>query len=155
LTDDSAKGIVVRNVTSEDEEKMVAYFESLGQASRDFFHPHPFDRENARRVCGSTDRQTFCVVAEHEDRIIGYAWFGMSEKSPYPMLGIGISDNAQGKGLGRILMDTLIEEARRRNHAGLRLTVYPNNDRAVRLYTNCGFKIVGEKGQEHVMDLVF
>ena len=138
-----------------DEDEVERYFESLGEESRAFFHPHQFDREHAEMMCRDTDPATFRVVAECGERIVGYAWFGPSDKSPYPMLGLAVSDDFQGKRLGGALLDVLIAEARTRKLAGLSLTVYKDNERGVRLYQSRGFRIVGEKGPEHVMELVF
>lgn len=153
---DNLKGsVLLRNPCAEDVEAMVRYFESLGDVSRKYFHPHPFDREHAERICLDNNADTFKVVAESDGEIVGYAWFGPSDKSPYPMVGIGVSDRFQGRRLGGALMDVLVHEARLRGLPGLRLTVYKENERAVRLYASRGFRIVGEHGEQHVMDLVF
>lgn len=155
LPDGLKTRVVLRHPGPQDVDKVEVYFESLGEQSRNFFHPHPFDRENAERICLGADPEAFKVVAEAEGRIVGYAWFSPSRNSPYPMVGIGISDDFQGQRLGGALMDALVEEAQRRGYPGLRLTVYKENDRGVRLYQSRGYRIVGEKEHEHVMDLVF
>lgn len=131
------------------------YFGSLGEVSRGFFHPHPFDREHAESICSASSPDIYRIVAEAGGEIVGYAWFAPSPMSPYPVVGIGVSDGFQGRGLGGALMDALSAEAVARGLAGLRLTVYKDNERGMRLYTSRGYVVVGEEGRQHVMDLVF
>lgn len=147
--------VILRELECGDVDRVVDYFESLSEASRDFFHPHPFDRMNAEQICRDDAPGPYRIVAECDGRIVGYAWFAPPRDCPYPTVGIAISDDFQGKRLGGALMDALTAEARRRGHAGLRLTVYKTNERGVRLYTARGYKIVGEEGHQHIMDLVF
>lgn len=148
--------VLVRSPHNDDEEAIMAYFESLGETSRGFFHPHPFDRNHARIICSELDENTYRLVAECGERIIGYAWFGpATDVTNYPTVGIGISDDYQGRGLGAALMVALSGEARIRGYTGLSLTVYKSNLRALRLYESCGYKVVGEMGEQHIMDLLF
>ena len=147
--------VVLRLPEADDVESMLSYFESLGEASRGFFHPHPFDRENAEKICADCPADAYRVVAECAGKIVGYAWFGPTKGSEYPSVGIGISDAFQGKRLGGALMDCLSCEARRRGLPGLRLTVYKNNERGIRLYGSRGYRIVGEEKGQHVMEVLF
>lgn len=153
LPDNLKEIIVLRKLTSDDTERMFCYFNSLGEATRAFFHPHPFDRESAERICADANSDVFRVVAVFEDRIVGYAWFGPQKDSPLSAVGIGISDDFQGKRLGGALMDVLANEARARKIPGLKLTVYKNNERGIKLYSSRGYKVVGELGPQHIMEL--
>ena len=145
--------VVLREVECGDVERMIEYFDSLGERSRGFFHPHPFDAERAQEICGDKTPGAYRIVAECEGRIVGYAWFNPWKQSPFCTLGIAISDDFQGRGLGGALMDALEAEARARKLPGLRLTVYRTNERGVRLYVSRGYRIVGEEGPQHVMEL--
>jgi len=154
--EDELRGEVVLRVPARDDvEKCLDYFSRLGEASRGFFHPHPFDSEHAELICRSENPEEFRVFAEYGGRIVGYAWFGVSNGFRFPVLGIGVSDDFQGRRLGGALMDALAAEARRRELPGLCLTVFRTNERGVRLYSSRGYRIVGEKGEEHVMELEF
>ena len=52
---------------------------------------------------------------------------------------IAVHNSARGVGLGRLLMETAIEWARAVRLTALRLGVFPDNDRALRLYRALGF----------------
>lgn len=147
--------VCLRTPVQGDTHKCMDYFSRLGEVSRGFFHPHPFDLEHAELICRDDNPDEFRVFAEHEDRIVGYAWFGVSSRFKLPVLGIGVSDDFQGRRLGGALMDSLAAEARRRGLPGLCLTVFKTNERGVRLYSSRGYRIAGEKGEEHVMELEF
>jgi ribosomal protein S18 acetylase RimI-like enzyme len=154
LPESLRESVVLRELECSDVDRVVGYFESLGEDTRGFFHPHPFDREHAEKICRDDEPGSFRVVAESDGRIVGYAWFSPWSKSPYSTVGIGISDDFQGQRLGGALMDALTAEAKKRNVPGLKLTVYKNNERGIRLYASRGYRIVGEDGAQHVMDLV-
>ncbi|HEY4583867.1 MAG TPA: GNAT family N-acetyltransferase [Lysobacter sp.] len=62
---------------------------------------------------------------------------------------IQLGPELQGKGLGRALLQQVIDEATAAG-AGLRLSVLKANP-ARRLYERLGFVVVGEKAQEYVM----
>jgi ribosomal protein S18 acetylase RimI-like enzyme len=155
LLPDNLRGtVVLRQPCPDDVEKMLGYFESLGNDTRAFFHPHDFDLEHAKAICGDTNPDCYRVVAEQNGEIVGYAWFAALKNWKYPTVGIGISDHFQGKRLGGALMDALAAEAKQRGLPGLSLTVYKQNERGIRLYASRGYRIVGEDGPQHVMELV-
>ncbi|HJL17445.1 MAG TPA: GNAT family N-acetyltransferase [Sandaracinaceae bacterium LLY-WYZ-13_1] len=54
-------------------------------------------------------------------------------------LGMAVATRFQGRGVGRRLLDALLEEADARGLSRVELTVYPDNPRAVRLYEGVGF----------------
>ena len=73
--------------------------------------------------------------------IIAYT-FLCDVHSDYPIVGIGIRDDYQGEGIGKALMNHLLGVAREQGRKGLRLTVYEDNVRALRLYSHLGFEKV-------------
>ena len=56
-----------------------------------------------------------------------------------PELGIAIVKEERGKGLGTILMNSIIGEARRNSYKALSLSVDAANTNAVNLYRKLGF----------------
>lgn len=68
------------------------------------------------------------VAYGHLDREEGVVW-----------LGIAVAQPDQGRGLGRLMMERLLEEGRRRRVATVRLSVDEGNRGAIRLYRSFGF----------------
>ena len=88
-------------------------------------------------------------VAEDGTQIVGYAKLGPL-KIPVETDGAAIllsqlyvAPDHLGAGIGAVLMDRAITEARRRGNDALYLTVFIDNDRARRFYERYGFAIVG------------
>lgn len=60
------------------------------------------------------------------------------------ILGITIKDGYREEGIGRELMNVLIEEAIHMDLRMLQLDCFANNPRAIHLYEKCGFQTVGK-----------
>jgi GNAT superfamily N-acetyltransferase len=91
----------------------------------------------------------FGFIAESGGRAIGAAWarqFSPEEQPTFyvdartPEVSIGVLDSARGQGVGQLLMNEIVREARRRG-VQLCLNVRDTNP-AVRLYERVGFKRV-------------
>jgi GNAT superfamily N-acetyltransferase len=98
-------------------------------------------------------------VAEIGDEAVGAAWFRcFSANAPgygfvrddIPELGIALIPDARGRGIGTLLLTTAVNEARRRGHPGLSLSVDPRNP-AQRLYRRMGFRELPRTGGGIVM----
>jgi GNAT superfamily N-acetyltransferase len=76
------------------------------------------------------------IVAEIEGEIVGFAAVVGGELD-----GLFVEPDLWGGGIGRVLIDAAIHEARNR---GLALKVIAN-PRARRFYENCGFSVEGEE----------
>lgn len=80
----------------------------------------------------------YCVVAEAGGRIAGSNC--MDERSPIAGIGpITIDPEAQNRGIGRKLMQAVLERARERNFAGVRLVQAAFHTRSLSLYATLGF----------------
>jgi GNAT superfamily N-acetyltransferase len=80
----------------------------------------------------------YCVVAEHEGRIVGSNC--MDERSF--IFGIGpitIDPNVQDAGIGRKLMSAVMDRAQERRASGIRLVQAAFHNRSLALYTALGF----------------
>lgn len=102
--------------------------------------------EETRRWLESHGAASLSIVAEHDGKIIGSAGLNRhpGRRSHAAALGMAVHDDYQGKGVGTVLMRELIDAAD--NWLGLRrieLTVYTDNERAIRLYQRFGFEIEG------------
>jgi ribosomal protein S18 acetylase RimI-like enzyme len=94
------------------------------------------------------------IIVENEEEKIGAAWYRLwtKEKPSYgfvdaetPELGIGIKQGYRSQGIGRKLLNQLIETAKQDGFNSLSLSVDPGNFASI-LYESEGFKKVGESG---------
>lgn len=90
----------------------------------------------------STARREFeaseVVVATDRDGLAGYAIVRRGRVND--LLRLGVRPSAQGCGLGRLLLERVLE----RVEGDVMLTVLKGNARALRLYRSTGFAIEGE-----------
>ncbi len=134
------KKLKIRRLRKTDVNEFYEFFTCLSEKTKNFFHPHPFDRETAERLCKEKDKNTVRFIAIMDDKIVGYG-FLWNLNSDFPSLGICVRDDFQGKGIGKTLMEHLINTAKNKNKKGLILTVYKDNEKALNLYKRYGFEI--------------
>ena len=152
--------VVVRQIREDDYQRVLRYFDGLSERSRGWFHPHPFDEPHARMIVQTHDGRGAVRLAATADGpdgpMVGYVYYDHPERR-HPHVGIGVIDPYQDQGLGRILMDAIIDDARRNRKPGLSLVVDKPNHRALRLYSQVGFRISGQNppGTHHQMTLEF
>jgi phosphinothricin acetyltransferase len=89
------------------------------------------------------------LVARNDEAIIGWAalspvssrrvYAGVTEVSVY------VTDKAKGKGIGRALLEKLIEESEGRGIWTLQASIFPENQASIKLHERCGFRVVGRR----------
>jgi predicted N-acetyltransferase YhbS len=80
----------------------------------------------------------FCVVAEHDGRIAGSNC--LDERSAIAGIGpITVDPGAQNRGVGRNLMQAVLDRTRERNFPGVRLVQAAFHTRSLSLYATLGF----------------
>lgn len=87
------------------------------------------------------------VIAKEDDLVLGWAaltpvsgrcvYAGVAEVSVY------VSAAARGKGLGRQLLQKLIEESEANQLWTLQSGIFPENLSSIKIHEACGFRIVG------------
>lgn len=112
----------------------------------------PYDLEQERAWLSEFDgERNVLFVAVHEGAIVGQAdcHGGTTSKTRHTgLLGIAIRDGWREVGLGRTLMERLLEWMRSRGFEKAWLEVFSTNERARRLYESLGFRAEGvRKGQ--------
>lgn len=139
--------VTIRFLEEADLPKLPAFFEGFSEASRRFFHPHSFDRNAAAEIAAAI-RNPDCVHvgAFSGDCLIGHVWYARRSGKPFPGLGIGIVDAFHDQGIGRRLMQRIEAIARERGEPGLSLSCYPENHRALRVYSKQGYRLAGRTG---------
>lgn len=98
-------------------------------------YSHPWSRGN---FSDSLHAGYSCWVYELEGQFIGYAVMMMVLDEAH-VLNISIARDYQGRGLGRALLQNLIDVARRRGAQIMFLEVRPSNLAARGLYDSMGF----------------
>ncbi len=89
------------------------------------------------------------IVAEEDDSILGWAaltpvsgrcvYVGVAEVSVY------VSDKARGKGIGKQLLQKLIEESEANGIWTLQAGIFPENTPSIKIHEACGFRIFGTR----------
>jgi ribosomal protein S18 acetylase RimI-like enzyme len=82
-------------------------------------------------------------AAEEGGRIVGCLGLHPSGTDGVLALGMWLLPEARGRGGGRALMETAMARARGGTAHKVELEVYPDNGRAIALYTAMGFEIDG------------
>jgi phosphinothricin acetyltransferase len=87
------------------------------------------------------------IVAKEEEGIVGWAaltpvsgrqvYAGVAEVSVY------ISDKARGKGIGKQLLQKLVEDSEANNIWTLQASIFRQNIASIKMHEACGFRIIG------------
>lgn len=96
------------------------------------------------------------LVALQKSEVVGWAalapvsgrcvYEGVTEDSVY------VADAAQGRGVGRALLDELIAGAERDGIWTIEAGIFPENQASIELHRRCGFRVVGVRerlGRHH------
>jgi L-amino acid N-acyltransferase YncA len=104
------------------------------------------------------------LVALQDGEVVGWAalapvsercvYEGVAENSVY------VADEAQGRGVGRALLEELIARSERDGIWTIQTGIFPENEASIELHKRCGFRVVGVRerlGQHHGVwrDVVF
>jgi ribosomal protein S18 acetylase RimI-like enzyme len=135
-----------------------AHFQPLGQQTDDTTCMHIASGSAEQSYSHRMDLViTSASSTSREGRIVGWAFWIITGRGAE--IGIALADAQQGRGLGKKLMQALIDKAKKKQLSELMLNVYLDNYRALDMYHNFGFKIEstfkGSTGkQEHIMRLI-
>ncbi len=97
------------------------------------FHPQVLLNMNTFHQIASRFRLLFLPKGQSSDDI----------KLPIPvfsLVGIGVSSEARGQGIGRTLVDQCCQLVTQHRFCSIRLSVYRNNHGAIRLYRSMGWR---------------
>ena len=136
--------LACRRLQHRDAAALRRFNDELSPPSRRWFLPHPYDPQTLRRALErSVNGEDLLLGLFDGQRLVGYffLWYATHR---VPLLGIGLLDAYQGRGLGRPMMRLLIEEARSLGAEAIELTTMMDNDRAYALYEKVGFEHIGD-----------
>ena len=92
-----------------------------------------------RRLLGNPN--SWGVLAERQGKTLGSIFLHKFPPSPVAVIGpLTVHPSAEG-GIGRILMDAALTQARKQNHDQIRLVQSPSHIRSFVLYTKSGFTL--------------
>ena len=97
----------------------------------------------------AADESILCLVAFDDQRAaVGYAWIKRARDPA--SLGMVVRDGWQGLGIGRILMEQILVEAKTLGKKAIALTVLQDNKPALNLYQRFGFTVEEELQNQNV-----
>ena len=89
------------------------------------------------------------LVMRDGEKILGWAALSpVSKRSAYrgvAELTVYVTESARGQGVGRALLEALIEESERNGIWTLQASIFPENSASVKLHLACGFREVGRR----------
>ena len=89
------------------------------------------------------------LVARKGERVLGWAALSpVSKRAAYrgvAELSVSVGEESRGQGIGRALLEALIEESERNDIWMLQAAIFPENTASVKLHLRCGFREVGRR----------
>ena len=147
----------IRLLTPADKKRVYNFFRSIGAEAENFFN-----REKGNEIFlnefldgAHRDRIYWAAVENTEEGEIAGIVFLWSKDTKVPWLGICVNEKWKGKHLGRRLMSTANDWAKKEGAGGILLTVFMDNIRAQSLYERMGYERIGTCGEEYVYILAF
>jgi len=89
------------------------------------------------------------LVARKGDKVLGWAALAaVSNRDAYrgvAELSVSVKEESRGRGIGRALLEALIEISERSEIWTLQAAIFPENIASVKLHLRCGFREVGRR----------
>lgn len=99
------------------------------------------------------------LVMRDGETILGWAALSpVSKRDVYRGVAevtVYVSGNARGLGIGRVLLEALIDESEKNGIWTLQASIFPENVASVQLHLGCGFREVGRREQIAMMNGVW
>jgi putative acetyltransferase len=115
-----------------------------------FEHGLPFEPRDLDSEVLAPDRVfkasggAFFVAVDDEGRHVGTAGLVLTDPGVGEVRKLFVLPDVRGQGVGKALLDTVLDAARERGLERLRLVTRGRYDRAIRLYERVGFRLVGQ-----------
>jgi phosphinothricin acetyltransferase len=151
-----AKAITIRRADPGDAAQIAAiYNEGIAEREATF----ETRQRGTAEVAGWTVRPLPVLVAEHEDRVVGFARIGpYSEREVYSGIGehaVYVASDARRLGVGLALLEALAGAAEEVGLYKLTSRIFSTNRASIRLHEAAGFTIVGVQRHHGQLDGVW
>ena len=139
----------IRNFSIDDKNRVTEFFDQMGGESRGFFNRNDGNRNNALAFFEKDGEDSnwvrflSSVTDENGKEIMTGYVFAWDMNTGVPILGIAVREEYKGKGLGRLLIQHLVNYLKDKNYGGVMLTTSFANVRGQSLYTRMGFEHIG------------
>lgn len=137
--------MIIRRASSEDEASIWRILEPVIRAGETYPLPRDMSKAAALAYWGSPRHEV--LVADREGELVGTYYLRANQDgggSHVANCGYVVARHADGCGIGRAMCAHSIERARVRGFRAMQFNfVIASNERAVRLWQDCGFAIVG------------
>ncbi|WP_144060462.1 GNAT family N-acetyltransferase [Archaeoglobus sulfaticallidus] len=128
-------------IHEEDREKLIQMYENFDPSLRCLGLP-PITRVAIENWIDYLAKNGFALVAEKDGRIIGHVVIVPTEDGKKADITIFIHQDFQNRGVGQILMKTMIDLCRKIGFDGIMLVTERTNARAIHVYKKLGFEVV-------------
>ena len=105
----------------------------------ELFPAHPWTEAGFWSELAGVPETRYYVAADDDGQLVGYAGI-VAVQGEADVQTVAVHPDRQGRGLGRILLDDLLAEARRRGCSQVLLEVREDNAAAQALYLATGFE---------------
>ena len=99
------------------------------------------------------------LVAERADVVVGWAALSpYSDRCCYRGVGevsVYVAEAARGSGVGRLLLEALVQRSERAGYWTLNAGLFPENEASVQLHHSCGFRVIGVRERLGQLDGVW
>jgi len=135
--------VSIRAARADDEERLLAIDRATWSP---YSSPAPAPSEGPFFNEGTEPQNV--LVAELDGQLVGWGKIQhptelASNDHVWHVTGLGVDPAFEGRGVGRALMEALMEMARERGGSRMTLRVFAANERARRLYERLGFEVEG------------
>ena len=144
--------MIIRKATKEDTKNIINYFNKVGGESdnllfgKDEFKNMPIDIYEKIIENINNSKNDIMLLAVIDGNIVSVGFLqGLKKErlSHRASLAISVSKKYWGQGIGKAMINYLIDFARQANIKVIELQVRCDNERGIRLYENLGFEKIG------------
>jgi len=114
-----------------------------------YFTVEPVDEKvfsNPKREIIDKDGEIFFAL--YKDEVVGTVAVKKTSSKTFEVLKMAVTENFQSRGIGRLLMNKVVDYAKSKKAKSLELDTSRKLEGAIKLYESFGFKISDEQGNE-------